>query len=133
MNEIAVLGAGAWGTALALLAARRGLRPVLWTHDPLHAETLAASRLNPRLPRHPLPAEIRITSRLEEAEARFLLIAVPVQSLGALLPRLPPSGALVLCGKGMDAKTGLLPPELAAALHPERPVLVLSEIGRAHV
>jgi glycerol-3-phosphate dehydrogenase (NAD(P)+) len=133
MNEIAILGAGAWGTALALLAARRGLSPVLWTRDPAQAETLAATRVNPRLAAHPLPPAIRITARLEEAEARFMLLAVPVQSLRLLLPRLAGgSGALVLCGKGVDAESGLLPPELAARLLPHRPALVLSGPNFAH-
>lgn len=132
MNDIAILGAGAWGTALALLAARRGLAPLLWTHNPVHAETLTATRLNPRLPLHPLPPAIRITSRLEEAAGRLLFLAVPVQSLHALLPRLPAAGALVLCGKGVDAQTGLLPPELSARLCPGLPVLVLSGPNFAH-
>jgi glycerol-3-phosphate dehydrogenase (NAD(P)+) len=129
-NRIAVLGAGAWGTALAVLAAGRG--PVtLWARDPMRAAAMQAGRENSRLPGVRLPAGVTVTSDLPMAD--FLLVCVPMQHLRGLLHVLPAGDtALVLCCKGLEASSLLLPPELVAALQPGRPVAVLTGPNFAH-
>ena len=58
MSSVAVIGAGAWGTALAIQAARAGNSVTLWARDPARAATIAASRENPHLPGMRLPEPI---------------------------------------------------------------------------
>ncbi len=85
MSRIAVIGAGAWGTALAISLARRGGHTLtLWAHSPAHAEELNDTGENLRyLPHFPLPADIRITSDLLRATegAEIILTVTPSQQL----------------------------------------------------
>src|SRR5580692_2857776 len=64
MSRIVVIGAGAWGTALAIQAARAGNRVTLWARDPGRAAALSATRENPRLPGVKLPDAIEVTDAL---------------------------------------------------------------------
>jgi glycerol-3-phosphate dehydrogenase (NAD(P)+) len=129
-SKIAVLGAGAWGTALAVLAAGRG-EVSLWARDAKRAEAMQASRVNARLPGVVLPANLTVTAELPEAE--ILLACVPMQNLRGLLEILPKTDApLVLCCKGLEASSLLLAPEVVAALHPGRAVAVLTGPNFAH-
>lgn len=119
---VAVLGAGAWGTALAChLAARREVR--LWSrHD---ADAMQASRVNARyLPGVVLPERLRVTPDLAEclgfASSGLIVVATPVAGLRDILgaiARTSPSGAqapLVGLAKGFEADSGMLPHEVAA-------------------
>jgi glycerol-3-phosphate dehydrogenase (NAD(P)+) len=129
--EIGVLGAGAWGTALAGLLAEAGKSVALWVRNPEHAKQLRGSRENLRLPGIKLPKSLNITG--EFPTAKILLLAVPMQYARATLMLLPAQNTpLVLCCKGLEAGTLLLPPELAAALHPEMPVAMLTGPNFAH-
>lgn len=129
-RRIAVLGAGAWGTALAVLAARQG-KVSLWARDAKQAEAMQASRVNTRLPGVLLPEGLTVTSELPAAE--ILLACVPMQNLRGLLERLPAGdSALVLCCKGLEASSFLLAPEVVAAVHPGRAVAVLTGPNFAH-
>jgi glycerol-3-phosphate dehydrogenase (NAD(P)+) len=116
--RIAVVGAGAWGTALALHAGRTGARVSLWARD------VARAAASPRLPGAVLPAGTLVAGLPGEADA--VLLCVPMQRLREIAARLPPGGPLVLCCKGLESGTGLLPLEVVAALHPGRPAAVLS-------
>jgi glycerol-3-phosphate dehydrogenase (NAD(P)+) len=110
MSEIAVVGAGAWGTALALHAARAGHLVTLWAR---HPDRISAE--NPRLPGVAIPSGIAVTGTLPDA-ADAVLVAVPMQHLSAILQRMrAPSSPLLLCCKGLESATGLLPLEVAAA------------------
>jgi glycerol-3-phosphate dehydrogenase (NAD(P)+) len=132
MNEIAVVGAGAWGTALAIQAARAGNRVELWARDPARAAAIAAARANPRLPGVPLPASVSVTATLP-ARADAILLAVPMQHLRGVLARLRPQGApLVACVKGVERGTLLLPLELVAEVQPSRARAVLTGPNFAH-
>jgi glycerol-3-phosphate dehydrogenase (NAD(P)+) len=119
--NLAVLGAGAWGTALASAFADRHA-VTLWTRDPAHAADLAASRENLRyLPGHRLPASIAVDSDLGRcvAGASLLLAVVPTGALAATLQRLeaiPGAGErpLLWACKGFDATTGELPHRIIA-------------------
>ena len=122
-SSVQVIGAGAWGTALALQAVRAGARVRLWVRDPAKAEAMARTRENPRLPGIPLPPALHISHRWEPAD--LLLLAMPMQALRALAPALPP-GLLVACCKGVEQGTHKLPLEILADLHPSRPACVLT-------
>lgn len=117
-HRIGVIGAGAWGTALALAAARAGRKVTLWVREPDVLESIRHNGVNARfLPRVPLPAEIESTGELPAAtDADALLLAVPAQHVRHLVTRL---GAgvlagkpLVLCAKGIERQTGKLLTEI---------------------
>ena len=89
MTTVAILGAGAWGTALAVHLAQRsaaGPRVRLWTRDPAHAATLRATHANARyLPGVNVPEAVLITADLHElSDAELLFVATPVAALPAL-------------------------------------------------
>ncbi len=130
-----VLGAGSWGTALAMQLARAGHAVHLWTRDPSHAEALRTDRENRRyLPGRPLPAGIEPTADLELAlhsAKRFVVIAVPshaVFELGAAIREdLQPGCILVSAAKGIEEGTLRRMSEVIAdATGGAAPVAVLS-------
>ncbi len=118
-SRVAVLGAGAWGTAFACALAGR-LDTMLWARDPQQAEALAKTRSNERyLPGVALPEALRVTPDLKLAAASDLLIAAtPVAALRDLLDQLrrhaPPAGQapLIWLCKGFEQSTGLLAHEI---------------------
>jgi glycerol-3-phosphate dehydrogenase (NAD(P)+) len=127
--KLGVLGAGAWGTALAIgLSPQHRVR--LWARDGAHAALLARTRENARyLPGCTIPADIEVSAdwqRLADCEA--LVCAVPVAGVRAVLARLAdtPARPVVFACKGFERGTGLLPHQVAAALLPAHPVCVLS-------
>src|ERR1700759_4703115 len=81
-NSIAIIGAGAWGTALATVAARAGRAVTLYARDAAHDKRIAAIRENPRLPGITLGAEIAVPHDVAAAgRAEIVLIATPAQHL----------------------------------------------------
>ncbi len=134
MNErfdIAVHGAGAWGTALAVLAATAGKRVALVARAAGKADEIATARHNPRLPNIDLPPHLAVTAA--SVPARYRILASPFQHLRGLLERLPRDDApLILACKGLEAATGLLGPEIAASLHEGRPLAILTGPNFAH-
>ena len=120
---VQVIGAGAWGTALAMQARRAGAQVRLWARDPEKAAAMARTRENPHLPGVPLPIGLLVASSW--APADIILLAMPMQALRALAPTLP-DGLLVACCKGVEARSHLLPLEVLAAIHPTRPACVLT-------
>jgi glycerol-3-phosphate dehydrogenase (NAD(P)+) len=122
-RTIAVLGAGAWGTALAVQAAQAGSTVRLWARDP------ARAMASPRLPGIVLPESLTVTADITFAMhgAAVALLAVPVQHLRAVACRLPPYIIpVVVCAKGVEIGTLQLPSEIIAELLPECPAAVLS-------
>ncbi len=117
MNRVAVVGAGAWGTALAVQAGRAGARVTLWARDP--------ARAGSRLP-GVLPSDVEITGELPGAGFDAVLLAVPVQHLRAVAARLRPRAPMVVCAKGIEAETHALPLEIVEGLHPGVPAAVLT-------
>jgi glycerol-3-phosphate dehydrogenase (NAD(P)+) len=120
MNDVAVIGAGAWGTALAAQAHRAGRTVTLWVRD---AE-IARTRRSPRLPEIFLPDGIAVVTRLPGAD--LLLLAVPLQHLRAIAAALPPGGPLVCCAKGIETGTCALPLEVLAQARPGRATAMLT-------
>lgn len=116
MSDVAIYGAGAFGTALAVAYARAGLRVALWARE--GAGRIAATRIAPRLPGVVLPDAVTVTAD-PEIDAETALIAVPTQALGAFLADHPPrAGVLVSCAKGLDRTTGFGPADLVARACP---------------
>jgi len=129
MSDVAVLGAGAWGTALAIQAARAGGGVVLWARS--GAAAIAASRESPRLPGHRLPDAVRVTGDLSSLTG-LIVAAVPVQSLRPVLTAAPAMNELVICAKGIESGTLRLPLEIAAEVRPEAVAAVLTGPNFAH-
>src|SRR3954447_26607885 len=83
-HSVAVIGAGAWGTALASVAARAGRKVTLYARDPAASAQIAASRSNPKLPGARLDASIGLTSDIAvAAKAELVLLATPAQNVRA--------------------------------------------------
>ena len=127
MSRIAILGAGAWGSALALSLARRGGHDLsLWAHDPAHAAQLAATRDNTRyLPGFALPPEVRVTAHLFAVrDADVILCAMPSQSLRSVMeeiaPALTPQQVLLSAAKGVEEMTSLRMSEVMASFCPHQ-------------
>src|SRR6266478_2778055 len=115
MERVAVLGAGAWGTAIACTLSSR-LEVALWARDRAQAEQISASRKNDRyLPGIALPAAVQVTSQLEPAvsKAGLVLAATPVAGLRELLESLPAAQPLVWLCKGFEEGSGSLPHQIA--------------------
>ena len=116
MQDIAVIGAGAWGSALAVLNARAGRRVTLCARSAQTATAMRDTRHAPRLPGVALPENLHITEVPPRAE--IYLLAVPMQYLRATLAGLELGTApRVLCCKGLESATLCLPPEITE-LHP---------------
>ncbi|MDH7640297.1 NAD(P)H-dependent glycerol-3-phosphate dehydrogenase [Sphingomonas oryzagri] len=132
---IAVLGGGAWGTALAQVIAS-GDRPVtLWARESEVVEAVNGAHENPLfLPKIPLSPLIRATSDLGEiAGAEAVLVVTPAQHMRSVLRGLAPTGqALILCAKGIEAGTLKLLHDVAHEEHPDSPIAVLSGPTFAH-
>lgn len=132
LQRCAVVGAGSWGTALALAAARAGREVALWGRDAEQMRAMAATRRNARhLPEVDLPTAIRPTSDPDAlGEADFVLMVTPAQSLravaGALAGALPQGAPVVLCAKGIERGSGALMSDVAGDALPGRPVAALS-------
>jgi glycerol-3-phosphate dehydrogenase (NAD(P)+) len=129
--HIAVLGAGAWGTALALATLKAGRTTTLWVRETEVLADIRAGRGNPFLPGVAIPGEIATTGELEQAcKADALLLAVPAQVLhgfaDALKPHIAPGKPLVICAKGIEKDTGKLVTEVVAESLPQAALAVLS-------
>src|SRR6202171_4594464 len=106
-NSVAVIGAGAWGTALAGVAARAGRDVVLYARDSLSAAHIAATRINPKLSGVALEVNVRVTDDIAlAATADIVLIATPAQHLReavtSLAPHLVKPTQVIACAKGIE-------------------------------
>ena len=133
---IGVVGAGAWGTALAQMLAGGGREVLLWAREPEVVAAVNAERRNPLfLPGAALSPAIRAIDELAEmATAPVLLMVTPAQHLGSTLAALRPDRGcdLVLCAKGIEAGSGRLMAEVADAAVPGCALAVLSGPTFAH-
>jgi glycerol-3-phosphate dehydrogenase (NAD(P)+) len=130
-SHIAVLGAGAWGTALALAALAAGRKTTLWVREADVLADIGQGRGNPFLPDVAIPAELGVTGDLAQAcKADALLLAVPAQVLHAfadgLKAHITPSQPLVICAKGIEKDSGKLVTEVAAESLPDAALAILS-------
>jgi len=130
-DSIAVIGAGAWGTALALTCARAGRAVTLWEHDAANAESLKKKRESLFLPGVPIDESIRIAPELAEAaQAQALLLVVPAQAVRsaatALSPLLAAGMPVVVCAKGIERGTKKFVTEIIAECAPRAEPAILS-------
>lgn len=131
---ITLLGAGSWGTALAIQFSRAGHEVRLWGRDPDHLLALERDRCNRRyLPDAPFPQSLRVETDLDQAlqGSVDVLIAVPSNGFRQLLeqirPRLQSGMRLAWATKGFEQGSGKLPHEIATEVLGERwPIAVLS-------
>ncbi|PHP68500.1 glycerol-3-phosphate dehydrogenase [Zhengella mangrovi] len=132
-GKVAVLGGGAWGTALALTMTRAGHETVLWARDAATVEEINSRRSNARyLPGITLDPGFAATTVAADAlcDAAIVLAVMPAQTLRAALsglrPAIPETSPLVLCAKGIERDTGLLMSDIAREILPANPVAALS-------
>ena len=133
LDRFAVIGAGAWGTALALVASRARRQAILWAREHEVVEAVLKRRENtPFLPGIELDPPFAVTDEfhaaLEEVDAAIL--AVPAQYLRALLTEVvryvPPGAVLILAAKGIEQETGALLSEAVTEALPKHPLAILS-------
>jgi len=132
-DRVAIVGAGSWGTALAIELGRSGHDVLLWGRDPEVAARIQADGRHPRrLTDFPIPTATRVSSDLAEAFSfgGTILVAVPCASLRPLLALAPPGdGAglrLVSTGKGIEPETLKRMSEILQERYPSAAVAALS-------
>jgi glycerol-3-phosphate dehydrogenase (NAD(P)+) len=130
-NSVAVIGAGAWGTALAGVAARAGRDVVLYARDAAAAAQMKASRQNPRLPGMLLDPRLEVTGDLARAaRANVILIATPAQHLReavtAMSSHLDKDTPVIACAKGIERGTHKFMTEVIAEAAPQATPAILS-------
>ena len=130
-HSVAVIGAGAWGTALASVAARSRREVVLYARDAARAAEIATKRENPRLPGIALAPGILLTSDIARAaRADIMLVATPAQHLrGAvshLAPHLKKATPVIACAKGIEHGTHRFMTEVIADVAPHAIAAILS-------
>ena len=138
-RRVGIIGAGAWGTALAQALASDGSDVIIWAREPELVTEINASRSNSLfLPGASLAPTIRATNAIADmAQLPVLLAVVPAQFLAAVLVGLPDAPGnsgrdLVLCAKGIEAGTGRLMSDVAADAAPGASLAVLSGPTFAH-
>ena len=138
-TRLAILGAGAWGTALAISAARHHREVLLWARDAAQVADMQATRCNTRyLPDAPFPEALRLTHDFAEAVAYargpegLVIIGTPMAALGGMLQSLPDDAAALWLCKGLEKGSGRLGNEIAQALRPQARNGVLSGPSFAH-
>lgn len=126
MSNVAVMGAGAWGTALAIQAVRAKHRVALVARDASASAAIDAKRENSRLPGILLPGALHLCHEIP-SDADLLLWVVPTQQLRSSLSRLPNADVpIVVCAKGVEVGTYLLPLEVVEAVSSSRSLAFLT-------
>jgi len=130
-DDIAVIGAGAWGTALALTCARAGRNVTLWEHDAANAANLKGKRESLFLPGARLDDGIRIADDLSvAARAQAILLVVPTQAVRsaatALAPLLAEQTPVVVCAKGIERGSKQFVTDIVSACAPQAKPAILS-------
>lgn len=130
-QNIAVLGAGAWGSALANVAARAGRDVILWARDAKIAADMAQCRESPRLPGMKLHDNVTVTDAIAAAfGAEAILLAVPAQALRSVAAGIDGHIArgtpLIACAKGIEQQTGKFMTEVIAESAPSALPAILS-------
>jgi glycerol-3-phosphate dehydrogenase (NAD(P)+) len=130
-NSVAVIGAGAWGTALASVAARAGRDVILCARNSAKAAQISSTRENPKLAGVRLEAGVDVTGDIAAAaRSDIILIAVPAQNLreavAALAPHLVAATPVVACAKGIERGTHKFMTEVIAEAAPDAIAAILS-------
>ncbi|TAH35358.1 MAG: NAD(P)-dependent glycerol-3-phosphate dehydrogenase [Alphaproteobacteria bacterium] len=131
METVAVLGAGAWGTALAVAIARAGKKPVLWARNAAVVDDIQKNRRNEKyLPGQELPPMPASCDLSIAKDTDAILIAVPAQQIravcGVVRPHVAKSIPILIAAKGIETGTDLLVTDIAGEFFPDHPLAVLS-------
>lgn len=132
MKQAAIIGSGAWGTALALASVRAGLKTTLWSISYEEVETINQRHENVfRLPGIPLDPSLRATlDPLQIAQADLVILAPPAQFMRSVCETfrgiLPAHVPLIIASKGIENGTALLMSQVIQKVFPKNPLLVLS-------
>lgn len=131
IERVAVLGGGAWGTALAQACAHAGRAVTLWEHEPGNAESLLKKRESRFLPGVKIDDRIAVTTDLKNAaKAQAILMVVPAQVLRsvtkALAPALAKGTPVIVCAKGIEHGTQKFMTEIVAECAPDAIPAILS-------
>jgi glycerol-3-phosphate dehydrogenase (NAD(P)+) len=127
--SVGVIGAGAWGTALASVAAGVQGACIIWTRNQGVAKAINESHSNPDyLPGTLLPSTVHATTDMTDVmSCDMLLVVTPAQHLRSVLMAMPECNAtLVLCCKGIEAGTQKLMVDVASEIRPQNPIAILS-------
>src|SRR5215207_4612032 len=130
-DRIAVLGGGAWGTALANVTARSGRKVTLWEHEAANAEQLAQQRESRFLPGVGIEDAVAVTRDLTEAaRAQAILLVVPAQAMRSVVKTLAesiaPGTPIIACAKGIEQGTHKFMTEVIAECAPDAAPAILS-------
>jgi glycerol-3-phosphate dehydrogenase (NAD(P)+) len=130
-TSVAVIGAGAWGTALASVAARAGRDVMLYARNAEAAAHMMAARGNPRLPGVNLDARIIVSADIAAAaRADIILLAIPAQNLRdavtAIAPHLAVATPVIACSKGIERGSHKFMTEIIAEAAPDAVPAILS-------
>jgi glycerol-3-phosphate dehydrogenase (NAD(P)+) len=130
-QSVGVIGAGAWGTALAGVAARAGRDVTLYARDAAHAAQIQATGANPRLPGVLLDVGVKVTADIAAAaRADLILVATPAQHLRAavmhLAPQLAKATPVIACAKGIEHGTHKFMTDVIAEAAPDATPAILS-------
>ncbi|MEM9575351.1 MAG: 2-dehydropantoate 2-reductase N-terminal domain-containing protein, partial [Pseudomonadota bacterium] len=134
-SKIGIVGAGAWGTALAQVLSEDQEEVLLWAREPELVKAITERHENHLfLAGHPLRHNIIATNDITQLhKCTAILIVTPAQHLRSSLATLSETGAiLILCSKGIEANSKMLMSELTKELHPKNPLAVLSGPTFAH-
>jgi glycerol-3-phosphate dehydrogenase (NAD(P)+) len=133
LQKTAIVGAGGWGTALAVLWAKNGHEVVLWGHTPSRVERIRETRENPDyLPGITLPESIRLTSSLADCAGADLVVfvtpSIALRTVASRFREILTNGNAVLlsCTKGIEHASGKRMSEILAELFPDHAIAVLS-------
>ena len=139
MKKIGLIGAGVWGTALAITAARAGCHVLAWAREEDVVRDINALHVNRLyMPDLPLPDSIQATQNIKDVLefADIVLVSIKAQFNRSVFeqmkPFIRPQTLLVLCAKGIEDKTGQLLSEVAAEILPDTQTAILSGPGFAH-
>lgn len=136
-EHVGIVGAGSWGTALALVLNENGVRVTLWGHDAAHVARVAAERENaPYLPGVALPESLAFTAELDAlARCDLLLIVTPSKAFREVTARLSTlalreDATLLSCTKGVERGSGWRMSQILVESFPHNPIAILS--GPSH-
>jgi glycerol-3-phosphate dehydrogenase (NAD(P)+) len=132
MSKIGIIGAGAWGTALAMIAVRAGNEVVIQAHEKEVAHAINKTQENSVfLPSYELDPTIKATTKLEEAiDADAVLLVAPAQHMRAVCEQAadnwPDRVPAIICSKGIEQESCALMSEVVGEMLPGKPIAVLS-------
>ncbi len=127
-KKIAIIGAGAWGTALAIRIAANGYETILWSRNSELALHINKAQENkPYLPGIKLPKNIKVVSDFADiSAAKGIFLAVPSQHLREICEQIATNAPLIICCKGIEENSLKLMSEIVEEIFPKNPVAVLS-------